>query len=48
MSAKSWIGVICLISALRFHELTAQQSSEIWLTVPHKARRHRMESLVAR
>jgi len=36
--AKSSHGVICLISALRFHELTTQQSSEIWLAIPHKAR----------
>ena len=35
--AKSEHGVVCLISALRFHELTTQQSSEIWLAIPHKA-----------
>ena len=29
--------MICLISALRFHELTTQQSSEVWLAIPHKA-----------
>lgn len=38
VSAKSRHGVICLISALRFHELTTQQSSEIWLAIPHKSR----------
>jgi predicted transcriptional regulator of viral defense system len=37
VSAKSAQGVVCLISALRFHELTTQQSSEIWLAIPHKA-----------
>ena len=37
VSAKSEHGVVCLISALRFHELTTQQSSEIWLAIPHKA-----------
>ena len=37
VSAKSDQGVMCLISALRFHELTTQQSSEIWLAIPHKA-----------
>jgi predicted transcriptional regulator of viral defense system len=37
VSAKSSTGVICLISALRFHELTTQQSSDIWLAIPHKA-----------
>jgi predicted transcriptional regulator of viral defense system len=37
VSAKSRQGVVCLISALRFHQLTTQQSSEIWLAIPHKA-----------
>ena len=37
VSVKSEHGVVCLISALRFHELTTQQSSEIWLAIPHKA-----------
>jgi len=27
-------GVICLLSALRFHELTTQQPSEVWIGVP--------------
>jgi predicted transcriptional regulator of viral defense system len=43
VSAKSSTGVICLISALRFHELSAQQSAEIWLAVPHKAHAPRMD-----
>jgi predicted transcriptional regulator of viral defense system len=37
VSAKTDRGVVCLISALRFHELTTQQSAEIWLAIPHKA-----------
>lgn len=37
VAARSAQGVICLISALRFHELTTQQSSDIWLAIPHKA-----------
>jgi predicted transcriptional regulator of viral defense system len=37
VAARSKTGVLCLISALRFHELTTQQSSEIWLAIPHKA-----------
>lgn len=41
--AKTSTGVICLISALRFHELTTQQSSDIWLAVPHKAHAPRMD-----
>ena len=43
VSAKSSTGVICLISALRFHELTTQQSSDIWLAIPHKAHTPRIE-----
>ena len=32
-------GVVCLLSALRFHELTTQLPSEVWLAIPQKARR---------
>ena len=27
-------GVVCLLSALRFHELTTQSPGEIWLAIP--------------
>ena len=37
VAAKSTQGVVCLISALRVLKLTTQQSSDIWLTIPHKA-----------
>lgn len=37
VAAKSGQGVVCLISALRLLALTTQQSSEIWLAIPHKA-----------
>lgn len=30
--------VVCLLSALRFHELTTQAPFEVWLAVPSKAR----------
>jgi predicted transcriptional regulator of viral defense system len=30
-------GVICLLSALRFHELTTQAPFEVWLAIDHKA-----------
>lgn len=43
VAAKTSTGVICLISALRFHELTTQQSSDIWLAIPHKAHAPRMD-----
>jgi len=31
-------GVICLLSALRFHELTTQSPSEVWIAIGPKAR----------
>ena len=37
VAARSESGVLCLLSALRFHDLTTQQSSDIWLAIPHKA-----------
>lgn len=36
-------GVICLLSALRFHELTTQSPFKIWLAIPNKARAPTME-----
>jgi len=30
-------GVICLLSALQFHELTTQVPHEVWLAIPNKA-----------
>jgi len=32
-------GVVCLLSALRFHGLTTQQPFEVWMAVDRKARR---------
>ena len=34
-------GVVCLLSALRFHELTTQQPFEVWLAIGIRARRPR-------
>jgi predicted transcriptional regulator of viral defense system len=31
-------GVVCLLSALRFHELTTQNPPELWLAIDRKAR----------
>jgi len=31
-------GVLCLLSALRFHDFTTQQPGEIWLALPKGAR----------
>lgn len=32
-------GVVCLLSALRFHELTTQAPRQVWMAVDRKARR---------
>jgi predicted transcriptional regulator of viral defense system len=31
-------GIVCLLSALRVHELTTQSPFEVWLAIPNKAR----------
>ena len=35
--------VVCLISALQFHVLTTQIAHEIWIAIPEKARRPRID-----
>lgn len=36
-------GVICLLSALRVHHLTTQNPFEVWVAIPHKAWRPKVE-----
>ena len=36
-------GVFCLLTALRFHELTTQTPAEVWIALPEKARRPRLD-----
>ena len=36
-------GVVCLLTALRFHELTTQSPAEVWIALPEKARKPRLE-----
>lgn len=36
-------GVVCLLSALRFHDLTTQAPHEVWLAIDTKARSPQME-----
>lgn len=36
-------GVVCLLSALRFHGLTTQAPHEVWIAIAHKARRPRAD-----
>jgi len=35
--------IICLLSALRFHDLTTQSPFEVWIAIPNKARAPRMD-----
>lgn len=43
LAIKSPQGVVCLLSALRFHEITTQAPFEIWWAIPNKARAPRMQ-----
>jgi len=35
--------VFCLLTALRFHELTTQAPAEVWIALPQKARKPRLD-----
>jgi predicted transcriptional regulator of viral defense system len=35
--------VICLLTALRFHDLTTQLPAEVWIALPEKARKPRLD-----
>jgi predicted transcriptional regulator of viral defense system len=41
-------GVVCLLSALRFHELTTQAPFEVWLAIDRKARRPKADGVPLR
>lgn len=36
-------GVFCLLTALRFHGLTTQSPAEVWVALPEKARKPRLD-----
>ncbi|HKZ74426.1 MAG TPA: type IV toxin-antitoxin system AbiEi family antitoxin domain-containing protein [Steroidobacteraceae bacterium] len=36
-------GVFCLLTALRFHNLTTQSPADVWIALPEKARKPRLE-----
>lgn len=36
-------GVFCLLTALRFHGLTTQSPGEVWIALPEKARKPRLD-----
>jgi predicted transcriptional regulator of viral defense system len=40
--------VICLLSALRFHNLTTQLPSDVWLAIGQKDRRPKIETVMVR
>lgn len=40
--------IVCLISALRFHGLTTQQSPDVWLAIDGKAREPKLDSVSIR
>lgn len=35
--------IVCLLSALRFHDLTTQSPFEVWLAIPNKARAPKLD-----
>src|SRR5438132_13310493 len=37
-------GVICLLSALRFHDLTTQSPFEVWMAIGQKARTPKLDN----
>ncbi|MBI4455126.1 MAG: type IV toxin-antitoxin system AbiEi family antitoxin domain-containing protein [Acidobacteria bacterium] len=41
-------GIVCLLSALRFHGLTTQNPFQIWMAIDPKARRPKVENLKLR
>lgn len=36
-------GVFCLLTALRFHELTTRAPAEVWIALPEKARKPKLD-----
>ena len=43
LASKHPQAIICLLSALRLHELTTQSPFEVWLAIPNKARAPKMD-----
>jgi predicted transcriptional regulator of viral defense system len=41
-------GVVCLLSALRVHGIGSRLPAEVWLAIPHKARRPRLRGIKVR
>lgn len=43
IARKHPLAIVCLLSALRVHDLTTQSPFEVWLAIPNKARAPKME-----
>jgi predicted transcriptional regulator of viral defense system len=43
VARKNPQAIVCLLSALRVHELTTQSPFEVWLAIPNKARAPKMD-----
>lgn len=43
VARKNPDAIVCLISALRFHDLTTQSPFEVWIAIPNKANAPRMD-----
>lgn len=43
IALRSPRGVFCLLTALRFHQLTTQSPHEVWLAIPNKAHPPRLD-----
>ncbi len=41
-------GIICLLSALHFHDLTTQLPFEVWIAIDRRARKPKMDNLLLR
>jgi predicted transcriptional regulator of viral defense system len=41
-------GTVCLLSALRFHDLTTQNPLDVWLAIDHKAREPTVDAVSLR
>ena len=41
-------GIVCLLTALRIHDLGTQMPGQVWIAIPHKARAPRLPELPVR
>ena len=46
--ARAPNSIVCLLSALRIHGIGTQTPAEVWLAIPHKARKPLLRELKLR